>query len=142
MHGVKFTRPPSSFDGWLKMAQGAETDFHVNGLANGPSELWKRKLKTLFTCLDADGNGFLNRDDLPVLASKFRKYGDMSEETMNSFAEKLSAWWDANFDKDASLSFDVSLLNFTANTLLVLFFLEAVSRFFIRNLDQTILKVS
>ena len=123
MYEVKFGRPSSSFGCSFKMAQGAETDFHVNGLANGPSELWKRKLKTLFTCLDADGNRFLNRDDLPVLASKSRKYGGMTEEAMNSFAEKLAAWWDANFDKDASLSFDVSLLNLT---FLVLFFLEAV----------------
>ena len=89
------------------MAQDLNFNFKVPDLSNGPSELWKRKLKTLFTCIDADGNGFLNRKDLPVLATKFKTYGEMTDEETQDFAKKLEAWWDAVFPKDASLSFEV-----------------------------------
>ena len=81
--------------------------FNVPNMSNGPTDLWKRKLKTLFRCVDADGNGELNRKDLPVLAAKFKRYGEMTDEAMQEFAKKLEMWWDAAFDKNASLSFEV-----------------------------------
>ena len=100
-------------------AMAADTGTSVN-CSGKVSDLWKRKLKTLFTCIDADGNKFINRDDLPALACKFQKFGGMSEDAMHSFTEKLSSWWDANFTKDESLSFEVSynrikVLNFTSS---------------------------
>ena len=94
------------------MTQDSNFNFKVPDLSNGPSELWKRKVKTLFKCIDADGNGVLNRKDLPVLASKFKRYGEMSDEGTQEFAKKLEAWWDVAFDKDASLNFDVSIMYF------------------------------
>ena len=71
------------------------------------SELWKRKLKTLFCCIDADKNGYLNREDLPVLAGKFQKYGHMSDDDTNTFAEKLTLWWDNTMQKGLSVDFQV-----------------------------------
>ena len=93
------------------MAKDAKFTFALPDLSNGPSDLWKRKLKTLFACIDADGNGFVNRKDLPVLASKFKTYGEMSDAATQDFAKKLEAWWDIAFDKDASLNFEVSSMH-------------------------------
>eukprot|EP00794_Sanderia_malayensis_P007511 gene7511-8345_t len=72
-----------------------------------PSDLWKRKLKTLFYCIDADNNGYLNRQDCSVLAEKFRTHANMSEEDTAAFAEKLTKWWDSSFEIDKSYCFEL-----------------------------------
>lgn len=92
------------------MAQNGTQEFKVADFVDGPTELWKRKLKTLFHCIDADNNGFLNRKDLPILASKFQKYGSMTDEQTKEFTEKLSLWWDALFSIDVSYSFEVRIV--------------------------------
>lgn len=74
-------------------------------------QLFKRKLATLFTRLDADQSGALEKTDMTKWADKLVSYGNIDADSEKNLRAKMDIMWNdffasSDLDKSGSISFE------------------------------------
>ena len=58
-----------------------------------PSQLWLRKMVTLFTRLDRDRDGYLTYNDIVIIGDTFSKFGILTEKQEKFKCRNLISFW-------------------------------------------------
>ncbi|XP_013387754.1 uncharacterized protein LOC106156870 [Lingula anatina] len=58
------------------------------------SDHWRRKLRTIFKCLDSNGDGFITKEDFETSARRVAEYLELNDEQAGHILNQRLAIWD------------------------------------------------
>jgi len=62
---------------------------------------WERKIRTFFKRMDANGDGFVSKQDYQWLAGKYAEHGQLNYVQAKQVSRKLEKIWDDFYEKNS-----------------------------------------
>lgn len=94
------------------------------------ADFFTRKINTLFTRFDMDGNGMIEEDDFDKWSETLVGFGNLTNENADRLRQSMKQIWRVYFlpadtDKDGSVVFDELLVYMRTVKIFIIFQFEA-----------------